>query len=67
VLTLSVRVVEHEQHGKEKAGYGEELPERLASDLSAKFGRDFSVYQLRMIRQFHLLYRDLDIRQSVIG
>jgi hypothetical protein len=30
------RIVEHEQHGEERAGYGEELIVRLSSDLGAR-------------------------------
>ena len=33
------RIVEEEQHGATRAGYGEELIERLAADLSARFRR----------------------------
>ena len=34
--------MEHEQQGKKRAVYGEALIERLASDLTAKFGGGFS-------------------------
>lgn len=33
------RIVEFEQGGEKRAGYGEELVARLAADLTAKFGR----------------------------
>lgn len=37
------RIVEAEQQGKRRAGYGEQLiEERLASDLTRQFGRGFS-------------------------
>ena len=39
------RIVEHEQQGKKRAKYGEALIERLALDLTAKFGRGFSKKQ----------------------
>ena len=35
-------IVELEQHGKTRAEYGEELLQRLAQDLTRKFGRGFS-------------------------
>ena len=35
------RIVEAEQQGKRKAGYGEQLIEHLADDLSKRFGRGF--------------------------
>ena len=33
------RIVEAEQKSKRRAGYGEQLIERLSSDLTARFGR----------------------------
>lgn len=61
------RIVEHEQAGKERAAYGEEVLERLSRDLSQKFGRGFGVIQLRTMRQFYLTYPVSDKSQSVIG
>lgn len=51
------RIVEFEQRGKERAGYGEEIITSLAAGLTERFGRGFGVSQLKMMRQFHLLYR----------
>ncbi len=48
------RIVEFEQGGKERAGYGEELLTRLAEDLTARFGRGFSRFNLGRFRQFYL-------------
>jgi hypothetical protein len=36
------RIVEAEQGGQERAGYGERLIQRLADDLTARFGRGCS-------------------------
>ena len=36
------RIVEAEQKGKRRAGYGEQLIERLSLDLTQQFGRGFS-------------------------
>src|SRR4051812_45774181 len=47
-------IVEHEQGGKRKAGYGEEILQRLAADLTAKFGRGFSRQSLERMRTFYL-------------
>ncbi len=44
------RIVEEEQRGRRKAGYGEQLIDQLARDLTARFGRGFSrtnVFQIR--------------------
>lgn len=50
------RVVEFEQAGKERAGYGEELMKRLATDLSRTLGRGFSLSNLKSMRQFYLAW-----------
>ncbi|MFA4828971.1 MAG: DUF1016 N-terminal domain-containing protein [Thermodesulfovibrionales bacterium] len=50
------RIVEHEQRGRERAGYGEELLLRLSSDLTARFGKGFSRQNLQRIREFYLIY-----------
>jgi predicted nuclease of restriction endonuclease-like (RecB) superfamily len=48
------RVVEFEQGGQERAGYGEELLKRLGQDLTAKHGRGFSERSLLKMRTFYL-------------
>ncbi len=53
------RIVEHEQQGKAKPGYGEQVIERLAVDLTAKFGRGFSRRNVFQMRQFYLSFRDV--------
>jgi predicted nuclease of restriction endonuclease-like (RecB) superfamily len=47
------RIVEFEQGGAKRAGYGERLLERLASDLTARLGRGFSVRNLESMRLFY--------------
>jgi predicted nuclease of restriction endonuclease-like (RecB) superfamily len=47
-------IVEHEQGGKRKAGYAEELFKQLAADLTARFGRGFSRSNLQSMRAFYL-------------
>jgi predicted nuclease of restriction endonuclease-like (RecB) superfamily len=61
------RIVEHEQAGEKRAGYGEELIEGLSHDLSTKYGRGFGVIQLRTMRQFYLLYSTPEKIQAAIG
>src|SRR4051794_35413265 len=56
------RIVEFEQGGKARAGYGEALLQRLAEDLSAQHGRGFSERNLRQIRAFYLGW---EIRQTL--
>jgi hypothetical protein len=50
------RIVQYEQKGKARAEYGESTLYKLADDLTKKFGRGFSLPQLKNIRQFYLLY-----------
>ena len=59
---IGCRIVEHEQQGKRRAGYGEALIEKLAADLTAKFGRGFSQTNLKQMREFYLLW---PIRQTL--
>ena len=50
------RIVEAEQKGKRRAGYGEQLIERLSIDLTQAFGRGFSADNLENMRRFFLAY-----------
>jgi predicted nuclease of restriction endonuclease-like (RecB) superfamily len=52
------RIVEYEQKGSEKPGYGEEIIDRLGLDLTHRFGRGFSRRNLFLIRSFYLTYRE---------
>jgi predicted nuclease of restriction endonuclease-like (RecB) superfamily len=52
------RIVEYEQKGSEKPGYGEEIIDRLALDLTHRFSRGFSRRNLFLIRSFFLTYRE---------
>lgn len=61
------RIVQFQQGGKARAAYGEEILERLAKDLTSRFGRGFGVSHIRTMRQFFLTYPRPAIRQSVIG
>lgn len=59
------RIVEHEQGGKGRAGYGEELLQRLSVDLAARFGRGFSRQNLQRFRKFYLSYPPEQICSTV--
>lgn len=61
------RIVEAEQQGKRRAGYGEQLMERLSTDLTAQFGRGFGVNNLENMRRFFLAYPDSEISQTLSG
>jgi len=62
------RIVEQEQHGKDRAAYGKEVIKALAARLTVDFGRGFSASNLASMRTFYLLYQDrAAILQSVTG
>jgi predicted nuclease of restriction endonuclease-like (RecB) superfamily len=58
------RIVEHEQGGKNRAGYGERLIERLSCDLTKRFGRGFSTVNLKQMRKFYVDWSTPQIRQT---
>ena len=60
------QIVEEEQGGKRRAGYGEKLLIDLSARLMARFGRGWSVETLTFIRKFFLVYSDtVNISQTV--
>ena len=61
------RIVESEQSGEERAEYGAGLVERLAEDLTGRFGRGFSRQNIQNMRLFHLSYPPDKIRQTLSG
>jgi hypothetical protein len=59
------RIVEAEQKGKRRAGYGEQLIARLSADLTQQFGRGFSRPNLQQMRQFYIEWPPQKIRQTL--
>lgn len=53
------QIVEAEQGGASRAGYGEQLIERLSRRLSKELGSGFSVSGLRYMRLFYLAFPGL--------
>ena len=51
------RIVEHEQKGEKRAGYGQELLKALSARLTAEFGQGFSVSNLQLMRKFFIEYK----------
>ncbi len=51
-------LVEEEQRGAARAGYGEELVVNLSRDLQTRFGRGFGRANLFQMKAFFLAYRD---------
>lgn len=52
-------IVEEQQHGKKRAGYGAELLAALASRLKVDFGSGYGVDNLELFRRFYLEYPQL--------
>lgn len=61
------RIVEFEQAGEKRAEYGTALIERLAADLTQRFGRGFSRQNIQQMRLFYLFYPAEQIRQTLSG
>jgi len=51
------KIVEEEQKGKSRAGYGEKLLSRISIALFKEFRRGFDASNLRRMRRFYLTYR----------
>lgn len=58
------RIVKSEQRGEKRAEYGEALLRKLASDLTARFGRGFGVANLAHMRKFFLTWPEEKILQT---
>lgn len=57
---LGQRIVEEEQQGEARAGYGQALMSKLSRYLGEQFGQGFSVANLKNFRQFYLTFPSLD-------
>ena len=49
-------IIEHEQKGKVKAEYGEEILAQLSNQLTLEFGKGFSETNLKQMRTFYITY-----------
>ena len=64
---IGQRIVEFEQSGEKRAEYGTALLERLAADLTQRFGRGFSRQNIQQMRLFYLSYPSDQIQQTLSG
>lgn len=55
---IGKHIVEFEQQGKERAGYGKKVLAALSKKLTEEFGRGYSEDNLESMRRFYLLYSD---------
>lgn len=56
---IGQQIVEAEQRGKRRAGYGQALLKTLSAQLAGEFGSGFSVSALQYMRGFYLAYPEL--------
>jgi predicted nuclease of restriction endonuclease-like (RecB) superfamily len=57
---IGKRIVEEEQHGKNRAEYGKEVIKTLSTELQEDFGKGFGERNLRNFRQFYLTFKDTE-------
>ena len=57
-------IVEFEQAGQHRASYGQQLLDKLSSDLNKRFGRGFSVDHLELMRLFYTSYSPAQISET---
>lgn len=55
------RIVEEEQQGETRAGYGDLLVKRIAEELTKDYGKTYSYRNICYYRQFYLSFSDLQI------
>jgi hypothetical protein len=55
--TIGQYIVEYEQGGADRAEYGSGLLQKLADDLTSRFGKGFIKRNLELMRQFYLTYQ----------
>ena len=60
-------IVEEEQHGENRAAYGTQLLKELSAYLSSRFGKGYSVGNLKNIRQFYKVYSTDQIGETVFS
>ncbi|MCR5064380.1 MAG: PDDEXK nuclease domain-containing protein [Bacteroidales bacterium] len=61
------RIVEQEQHGKQRAEYGKQIIKQASEALTAEFGKGYSETALRRFRQFFIEFNDLQIQQPLLA
>lgn len=61
------RIVEQEQHGRERAEYGKRIIELASEALTAEYSKGYSLTQIKNFKKFYLMFRGLDIQQAVLA
>lgn len=63
---IGKQIVEAEQRGEKRAGYGQALLKTLSAQLAAEYGSGFSVSALQYMRGFFLGYPELLAKQHAV-
>ncbi len=58
------RIVEEEQHGEARTGYGEYIAKTVAKEQQADYGNAFNYRNICYFRQFYLCFKDIEIVNS---
>ena len=64
---LGQRIFEEEQHGKKRAGYGENLVRNLAKEIEPEYGSGFSYRQLYFCLQFYQTFPIVNALRSQLN
>lgn len=62
---LGYRIVEQEQHGEIRAGYGKQIIQLASKKLTEEFGSGFSQANLKSFRKFYIEFKTLGIGQTL--
>lgn len=62
---IGKRIVEEEQNGEARAEYGKHIIEVASAALTEEFGKGYSETNIRTFRKFFLIFRNLEIQQTV--
>ena len=62
---IGKRIINHEQAGNIKAGYGKNILQELSKKLTADFGQGFSVKSLENFRKFYITFSDAQISSAL--
>lgn len=61
------RIVEEEQNGENRAAYGKQILQSLSAYLTERFGKGFSVGNLKNIRRFYKIYSTDQIGETLFS
>ena len=57
-------IIEHEQDGNVRAGYGKAVLQELSSRLTKDFGKGFSVRTLQQMKKFYVMFPNTNALRS---